>query len=120
MPLTELAARLKEQLLIKPVGPPYRMRPPSDVQGRARLELCALAEKERTALQRLAVFRGAFPLTLGMVISARRDLEDEATYLLFSLTDQSLVASEDGAGPPVHRLPHTTRDYALDSGKKTL
>ena len=120
MPLTELAARLKEQLLISPLGRHTGCAHHQTFKAALDWSYALLAEKERTALQRLAVFRGAFPLTLGIRVIAYDGIsEDEATYLLFSLTDQSLVASEDGAGPPVHRLPHTTRDYALDRLQET-
>lgn len=120
MPLTELAARLKEQLLINPLGRRAGCAHHQTFKAALDWSYALLAEKERTALQRLSVFRGAFPLTLGIRVIAHDGIsEDEATYLLFGLADQSLVETEDGAGPPVHRLPHTTRDYAFDKLRET-
>jgi len=120
MPLTDLAARLNEQVLINPLGRRTGSAHHQTFKATLDWSYALLAEKERRALQRLSVFRGAFPLTLGIRVIAHDDIsEDEATYLLFSLTDQSLVATESSVGPPIHRLPHTTRDYAFDKLQET-
>ena len=120
MPLTDLAARLKEQLLVNPLGRRTECARHQTFKATLDWSYALLADKERIALQRLSVFRGAFPLTLGIRVIALDDIsEDDAAYVLFGLTDQSLVATENGTGPPLHRLAHATRDYAFDKLQET-
>ena len=60
MPLTELAARLKEQLLSSPLGRHTGCAHHQTFKAALDRSYALLAEKERTALQRLAVFAALF------------------------------------------------------------
>jgi predicted ATPase len=74
-----------------------------------------LAEPERVALRRLAVFAGVFDLNAaGIVGSSDQISPPDVIEALVGLVAKSLVSAEINDGPACYRLLDTTRAYAFE------
>ncbi len=113
--IDELAALLADRFQVLTDG--RRTALPRHQTLRATLDWSygLLAEPERVALRRLAVFAGVFDLNAaGIVGSSDQISPPDVVEALVGLVAKSLVSAEINGGPACYRLLDTTRAYAFE------
>jgi predicted ATPase/DNA-binding SARP family transcriptional activator/DNA-binding CsgD family transcriptional regulator len=110
----QIAARLDDRFHLLTLG--SRTAPPRQQTLRAALDWthALLAEDERVALRRVAVFAGGFTLEAAQRVCVGDDLSPELLLpLLARLSRKSLIVADTRGTDARYRLPETIREYAL-------
>jgi predicted ATPase/class 3 adenylate cyclase len=115
MSVTHLAERLKERFRILTGGDRTALPRQQTMRALVDWSYNLLNERERTILNRTAVFAGGWTLDAASEICSDAAIEQwEVLDLLSSLVDKSLVVVEVGGGTERYRLLETTWQYARE------
>jgi tetratricopeptide (TPR) repeat protein len=106
--LTEIAERLGDAMSLLARGRGVRIDRQQTLEATLAWSHALMAETERIAFRRLAVFAGGFDLDAAAAVVADGDV----VSVLSRLVDKSLVVSDTAAHPARFRLLEVIRQYA--------
>ena len=116
----ELASHLGKRLFSITNG--RRTAVPRHYTLRATLDwsYALLGQTAQIVLRRIAIFNGAFTAEAAATVAAHRGLcVRDALTAVTCLSIKSLLTTNTGVDPTRHRLPYTTRVYALEKLSKS-
>ena len=115
MPLEEIADRLDDRFQLLTRG--SRTALPRQQTLRATLDwsYALLSPTQRTILNRLSLFAGAFSVESAQALAATAEIAQDAVFaVVFELVEKSLISAVPADGKVRFRLLETTRAYARE------